>query len=80
MRAISSLIQSQYVTITYSDVGLGFAGGPIVPSVTVTLTGVPYGAVVTTILGNFFSGASPLVTLQTISVTLTGEDLSTAGA
>ena len=80
MQAISSLVQSQYVTITYSYVGLGFAGGPIIPSVTVTLAGVPYGAVVTTLLGRFFGGASPLVTLPTITVTLTGEDLSTAGA
>ncbi len=80
MRSISSLIDNQYVTITYSYVGLGFAGGPIVPGVTVTLSGVPYGAVVTTILGKFFDSASPLVTLPTISVTLTGEDLSTAGA
>ena len=80
MHAISSLVQSQYVTITYTDVGLGFAGGPIIPSVTVTLAGVPYGAVVTTLLGRFFGAASPLVTLPTISVTLTGEDLNTTGA
>ncbi len=80
MRSISSLIDNQYVTITYSYVGLGFAGGPIVPGVTVTLSGVPYGGVGTTILGKFFDSTSPLVTLPTISVTLTGEDLSTAGA
>jgi len=69
-----------YVTIEYTYVGLGFAGGPVVPSVTVTLSGVPYGTVMTTILGSFFGGGSILEMLPVISVTLTGEDLSTAGA
>jgi Flp pilus assembly protein TadG len=79
MSDVSGLITKDYVTITYSYVGLGFAGGPTIPSVTVTLQNVPYGAVVTTILGNFFAaggGTSSLATLPPISVTLTAEDLS----
>jgi hypothetical protein len=70
---------AHYITITYSYVGLGFAGGPAIPSVTVTLKNVPYGAVVTTTMAKFFAaggGVSPLTNLPTISVTLTGEDLS----
>ncbi len=94
MSRISNLIQSQYVTISYTYVGLGYAGGQVVPRVTVTLgqtnpvgssVPVPYGAVVTTVLGNFIklgdkTASSPLVNLPTISVTLTGEDQSSAGA
>src|SRR5262245_41917131 len=84
---ISSLISAQYVTITYSYVGLGYAGGPLVPQVTVQVAGVPYGTIVTTLLGNFFKRASGnqsyssgLTNLPTITVTLTGEDQSSAGA
>jgi len=87
MESIFNLIKDhkEYVTITYAyNSQLGFAGGPIIPSVTVKLSGIPYGAIVTTLLGNFFAagkGTSPLPTnLPDISVTLTGEDLSTAGA
>jgi len=38
---ISSLIQGSNIKIQYSYVGLGYAGGPIVPSVTVTIQNVP---------------------------------------
>jgi Flp pilus assembly protein TadG len=76
MSGIFSLIQSQYVTISYTYIGLGFAGGPIVPNVTVTVSGVPMGGVMTSIFGRFFS----LNTLPTISATFTGEDLNSAGA
>jgi Flp pilus assembly protein TadG len=77
MSAIWSQIQAQHVSVTYSFIGLGHAGGPIVPGVTVTLSGVPLGGVMTSIFGNFFPG---LTTLPPVSVTLTGEDLSSAGA
>jgi hypothetical protein len=85
MSGISTLIQAKYVTITYSYAQLGFVNGRIVPRVTVTLSGVPYDILVTTIVGGFFkltnpSATSPLTTLPPISVTLTGEDLSRAGA
>jgi hypothetical protein len=84
MHDVFSLTQVQYVTITYAYAGLGFAGGPIIPSVTLKVSGVPYGAVITTLVGRFFSAgkgtSNLLATLPDISVTLTGEDLSSAGA
>ena len=84
-RGLMSSIQNENITITYSYVGLGYAGGPLVPRVTVTVTGVPYPSIVTTIVSNLFGlvlGASAppgLTTLPPITVTLTGEDQSTAG-
>ena len=86
MRAVFTLLNGhpEYVTIAYTNSGLGFAGGPAIPSVTVKLSSVPYGAVFITLLGNFFAAASStsptLANLPDISVTLTGEDLSSAGA
>ena len=87
MRGLASLIQAQHVTIRYDYVGLGFAGGPIIPAVTVTVQGVPYGAIMTTILAGFMriatgnpSAGSPLTNLPTITATFTGEDLSSLGA
>jgi len=87
MRSIAGLIQPQNVTITYDYIGLGFAGGPIIPRVTLTVQNVPYGAVVTTIMATFFRAAtgnpsaiSPLTNLPTVTATFTGEDLNTAGA
>jgi len=87
MRGIASLIQAQHVTIRYDYVGLGFAGGPTIPAVTVTVQGVPYGAIMTTILAGFMriatgdpSAGSPLTNLPTITTTFTGEDLSSLGA
>src|SRR5690242_6201416 len=69
---------NEYVTITYAWAGLGFAGGPVIPRVTVKLSGVPYDSMFATILRR--ATGSTVATLPTISVTLTGEDLSTAGA
>jgi len=69
---------NEYVTITYAWAGLGFAGGPVIPRVTVKLSGVPYDSMLTTVLQK--ATGSSVATLPTISVTLTGEDLSTAGA
>jgi pilus assembly protein CpaE len=77
----------------YEYVGLGFAGGPIVPRVTVTVgrvgavgQAVPYNTFTSSILGrlmvlatgrNNFPG---LTTMPPIIATFTGEDLNTAGA
>ena len=69
---------NEYVTITYAWAGLGFAGGPVIPRVTVKLSSVPYDSLLTTIFQKV--SRSQVATLPTISVTLTGEDLSTAGA
>src|SRR5262245_14447198 len=87
MHAIAPVIQPQHVTIRYDYVGLGFAGGPIIPTVTVTVQGVPYGLFMTSILAGFMrlvtgnpAAGSPLTNLPTISATFTGEDLNTAGA
>jgi hypothetical protein len=87
MRGIASIIQPQNVTIEYAYVGLGFAGGPIVPRVTVTVQNVPYGLFVTTILDGFIRLATDnqtttlgLTNLPMITATYTGEDLSSLGA
>ena len=82
MRNIFNVANSK-ITITYTYVALGFAGGPPIPSVTVTVSGVPYDTILTTLMASFFAragGASTFVNLPTMSVTMTGEDLSTAGA
>jgi hypothetical protein len=79
MGGVAGLVTSQDVTTSYIDVGLDFAGGSPVPSVSATVAGNPYGTLVTTILAKFFCG-SPILTLPDISVTFTGEDLSSAGA
>jgi hypothetical protein len=80
MSAILSSISAQNVSITYAFAGLGFAGGPTVPSVTVTLSNVPLetnGGVMTAIFARFFPA---FTTIPTVSATLTGEDLNSAGA
>src|SRR5262249_49935209 len=38
MRGFNGQINASNVTITYTDVGIGFAGGPTVPMVTVTVS------------------------------------------
>jgi hypothetical protein len=87
MRGIAGIIQTTHVTIRYDYTGLGFAGGPIVPSVTVTVQGVPYGTIMTTILSGFMrlatgnpSAPSLLTNLPPVTATFTGEDLSSLGA
>jgi hypothetical protein len=84
-RGLMSSIQNNNITVSYSYVGLGYAGGPLVPRVTVTVTGVPYPTVITSIVSRLFAfilgAAAPpgLTTLPPITVTYTGEDQSTAG-
>jgi len=77
-RVFGQAISDENLTITYSYAGLGYAGGPFIPSVTVTLTGVPFGMFM-----GFLSGMAgkdgALQSLPDISATLTGEDLSGAG-
>jgi len=90
MTTIYPTITAANVSITYSYAGLGFVGGPVVPRITLTLgppgTAIAYDSVTTNLMVAFFSlinrtsTASPLVNLPTISVTMTGEDLNTAGA
>jgi len=73
MRGFNGQIQPDNVTITYTDVGIGFAGGPTTPMVTVTVQGVPFQ---TGILGLLLSDTSGLATLPTRSASMTGEDLA----
>jgi Flp pilus assembly protein TadG len=81
MQNIFGVIQDQNVTITYENTGLGFAGGPTVPLVTVNLSGIQFQTGIVSILGNFIGGdENALTTLPDISATLTGEDLSQNGA
>jgi Flp pilus assembly protein TadG len=87
MDNLASILQPSNVSITYEYVGLGFAGGPIVPRVTVTIQNVPYGLFMTTVLNGFIRLATGnptatlgLTNLPTITATYTGEDLSSLGA
>jgi hypothetical protein len=77
-RIFGQAISDGNLTVTYNYVGLGYAGGPFVPSVTVTLSGVQFGMFMGFLSGLAGAGDSLLV-LPDISATLTGEDLSSAG-
>ena len=72
-------IQASNVTIQYKYVGLGFVGGPVVPAVTVSVSGVPFAGGFGDVLSGIF-GFSSLTTVPTMSATYTGEDLSSSGA
>jgi hypothetical protein len=87
VRSIFNLATDQRITIRYEDTGLGFAGGPAIPLVTVEIANVPYDLVMTTVMDNFWRvlcwgdpaclGTPRAFTLMpTVSATLTGEDLS----
>lgn len=78
-RVFGGGFRDENVRVTYRYVQLGFAGGPFVPSVTVTLSGVPFGLFLG-ILSGLGGNRGALLTLPDISTTLTGEDLATAGA
>jgi Flp pilus assembly protein TadG len=79
MRTILAAIQPENVQITYRNVGLGYAGGPMIPEVTVTLTGLQFQTGILSIIGGVLGGPS-LTSLPDISATMTGEDLSSAAA
>ncbi len=76
-------LQAKNVTITYTYAGLGFAGGPTIPLVTVKISGVAYKTVIINALVKLFAstdtGFAGLTTLPSTSVTLMGEDLSSSG-
>jgi hypothetical protein len=75
MQGFNGRIEADDVTIIYGDAGsgIGFAGGPSVPMVTVTVSGVPFQ---TGILGLLLGDASGLATLPARSASMTGEDLA----
>jgi len=76
MRGFNSLITANNVTVRYSEVGIGFAGGPTTPMVTVTVQGVPFQAGILGLLlsdeGNAGTLAG-LTTLPTRSASVMGE-------
>ena len=73
MQGFSGLLEQSMVTVTYEYVGLGFAGGPVAPLVTVTVQGVPYR---TGIFGLILSNANVLSSLPNQTASMTGEDLA----
>jgi hypothetical protein len=72
MRGFNGQIDEDNVTITYTDVGIGFAGGPTVPMVTVTVRGIPFQ---TGIAGLLLGDIGDAV-LPPRSASMTGEDLA----
>ena len=78
MRAIFPAFTAEHVRVTYWETGLGSAGGPSIPAVTVTLTDVPFQLGVLGLITGLIGGGRTLLTLPDISATFTGEDLSSA--
>jgi Flp pilus assembly protein TadG len=73
MQGYNATIRRQNVTVTYEDVGIGFAGGPTVPMVTVTISGIRFETgIFRLLIGNSANG---LGTLPTRSASMTGEAL-----
>ena len=88
MNRLAGLLEPENVSVTYEYAGLGFAGGPIVPRVTVTVQDVPYNTVTSDLLAGFYrlvtgdpdADFPGLTTMPRIEATFTGEDLSSVGA
>lgn len=80
MQNIFPGINDENISITYTDIGLGFAGGPIAPAVTVTVFGVPFQTGFVSILNNIVGSGTAITTVPTMSSTLIGEDLNRSGA
>ena len=68
---------AEHVTISYAYQGLGYAGGPVIPAITLTINGVPHQ---TGIMGVVLAVAQAVDVIPPVSVTLTGEDLSNSGS
>ena len=69
------------ITVTYTYTGLGYAGGPLTPTVTVTLSNVPLNLGVISIVGNLMgTGAAPLFQIPTMSATFPGEDMQSSSS
>lgn len=76
MRTLFPAFQAENVRVAYWETGLGFAGGPTIPAVTVTLTEVPFQLGILGLITGLIGDEHGNLTLPDISVTLTGEDLS----
>jgi hypothetical protein len=59
MRGYNGNIQRSNVTVTYTDVGIGFAGGSRRPMITVTVSGVDFNGGLFGLLLSFASNAQP---------------------
>lgn len=73
MRGYNAQIEAEHVTVVYSDIGLGFAGGPATPMVTVSVSGLPFR---TGIVGLLLTNANVLAVLPARSASMTGEDMA----
>lgn len=79
MRTLFPAFEAENVRVTYWETGLGYAGGPAIPAVTVTLTEVPFQLGILGLITGLIGGdGTTVLTLPDISATLTGEDLSSA--
>lgn len=76
VRSIFNLATDARITIRYEDTGLGFAGGPVIPLVTVEIANVPYDLLFASLLGRMSGTGTAVINMPTVSATLTGEDLS----
>lgn len=76
VQSIFNLATDERITVRYEDTGLGFAGGPVVPLVTVEIADVPYDLLFASLLGRMTGTGTALINMPTVSATLTGEDLS----
>lgn len=80
MQGIFPVIRAEHLRIAYFETGLGFAGGPAIPAVSVQLVDVPFQLGVIGLIFGLIGDERPMLSLPTISATFTGEDLSSAGA
>jgi hypothetical protein len=79
MQGFNGAIGRQNVTVSYSYAGIGFAGGPTVPMVTVRVSGVPYQTGIFGLLLQSVASQQALQDLRTLparSASMTGEDLA----
>jgi hypothetical protein len=76
MRGFNGQIEGRDVTVTYSHSGIGFAGGPAVPMVTVEVSGVPFQ---TGILGLLLRSQENQQTLAQLGGTLPARTASMTG-
>lgn len=74
MRHYNGAIAAENVTVVYDEVGIGFAGGPNVPMVTVRVSGVPFKTGIFGLLLETIPNG--LGTLPARAATMTGEDLA----
>lgn len=87
IRSIFGRAADENITVRYEDSQLGYAGGPIIPLVTVEISNVDYDLFFPFLFERMRALANPgtdpapsvFTTMPTIATTLTGEDLSAAG-